>query len=238
MSAVESIDQLAHLGMGLDNFNVDTYLDSRANNPSFVMVEIGHAGLSVAYQQTPGFTGQRAYFGVEAWLRDEWGRQRERQEEQHKALGDGQNIFYIAQELGGVACYDEEDPRYSWYDGEYNPKTSLPDSIADEVFISNVFCDPHVAYSPDATSKLLAEAVCLVDPNGLIVLRETITPGKVGFLTNSLVHTTNLKVEGVARPTNYGIWDKLEEAYNAEPRKHAPSLGSYYLFLSKRVVTA
>lgn len=234
MSAVESIDQLAHLGMGLDNFNVDTYLDSRANNPSFVMVEIGHAGLPVAYQQAPGFTGQRAYIGIEAWLRDLWGRQQDRKIDQHRTLGQGQNIFYIAQSLGGIVNYDDENLKNSWYDGEYDPVTLLPEAAADEVFISNVFCDPHVAYSPDATSKLLAEAARLVDPNGLIVLRETTTPNKAVCFTNRLIDTTGLKTEGLVRSSDTEIWEKLETFYKAEPAKMEPKLGSYYLFLSKK----
>lgn len=233
MGTPETLGQSATQARELGNFSVDTYLDRRATNPSFVMVEIGHGGLPVAYQQNPGFTGQRAYIGIEAWLRDRWNRQRDRKVDQHNALRQGQNIFYVAQKLGGSVLYDEDNPRYSWYEGEYDPKTLLPDGTADEVFLSNVFCDPHIADSRDATTRLLSEAVRLAESSGMIVLRETITPHKTVYLTSRLIDDYGLRVEGGVIPSDENAWSKLEELYKAEPSKMGPSYGSYYLFLSK-----
>lgn len=214
-------------------FDISSYLDGRLANPLFIMVEIGHDSLPVAYQQPVSFIGDRAYIGIEAWLRDPIGVKRERVSELRNADKNKQNIFYLAQDLGGAAVRDyEEGP--SWYEGEYNPSSLLPDEVADEILVSNVFGDPHIAFSRDSSLSLLTELGRLVSKNGIIVIRETITPQNVIHLTDDVFEEAGLVLSGLVDPINEDLWKKLELVYKGDPSYFYPVKKlDRYRFLSK-----
>jgi hypothetical protein len=222
----------------VSHFDAQAHLAARAANPSFTMVEMGHDWLPVAEHQPTAFTGQRVYIGIEAWLRDPYGAKRSGLVEKTADIRASQNVFFMAQDLGGEVCRDSDETP-SWYSGEYDTQTVLPDGIADEVFMSNVFCDPHIAHYGDRTERLLTEVARLTADGGKIVLRETITPQYVRLLSsprNPLVRQLGLQVEARVAPNEEEAWGQLEEVYEAD-RSCAflePRLDSYYLLLQKQ----
>lgn len=213
-------------------FEVKDYMQQRAENPSLVMVEIGHANLPVAYQQPFSFTEQRAYIGIEAWLRGgKTGLAKMKRDNPA-----GQNIFYISQDTGGKATVNPYVP--AEYEGPFDTQTRLPDKAADEVFASNVFTDPLVGEDEERSSKLLAEVSRIIDDDGVIVLKETATPEHSTYIRNEeFLALFGLQVAAVAKRDRWwrnSLWRKLEYAY-----KHPRDLGendytkSFYLFLTK-----
>lgn len=231
------------LEIGLNPFSINDYLIKRQNDPNFVMVEAGHDSVPVAYQQPSNFYGQRAYIGIESWIRDPWNVKREQLNKLHNAYANGQNVFYVTHNLGGKAYKDPAGNR-TYFDGEYEAATVLPDSIASEVFLSNVFCDPVVAQVADRVENLLTEVTRLVDQNGVIVLRETLTPDCTYYFTNDLMASKGLECRAIIRPTDTQTWNDLETLYSGKPYKWLTDVStaryefdpipqSYYLFLSK-----
>lgn|GEM_PF-3027672 len=217
------------------SFDLSEHLESRIKDPNFIMIEIGHDSLPVAYQQPFEFRGKRAYIGLEAWLRDPIGVKKECIRELRETVENGQNVFYMSYDTGGVIERDgyEEEGGYSWYRGNYDTSSILPKEVAQEVFISNVFCDPHIASSKERTTSLLSEAARVIDAGGIIVLRETITPEKVMHLNENLLKKLSLKIQKTIVPESLAEWELLETIYKAEPYPVRPETGSYYMFLSK-----
>src|SRR5947208_3168637 len=103
-------------------FDVRYYLAERAARSSFVMVEIGHGGAPAAYCQ-PNFIGQRMYVGIEAWMRDTTGKQREHLQSLQTEHGD-QNIVFIEHNLDpGTPELVPSDSTLMKYKRTYNPTT-------------------------------------------------------------------------------------------------------------------
>ncbi len=221
------------------SFSVEAYLLERAKNSRFTMAEIGHDSLPVAYQQPFEFRGQRAYFGIEVWLRDPIGSKHERIKELRETVENGQNVIYLDHNPGGIVERDgyAEEGGHSWYVGEYDAQSILPDTVVKEVFVSNVFSDKHVACSQERTAALLKEAVRILQEDGVIILRETISPENMMYLTEELIQEMGLQVEEVVEPDDQERWQMLETIYKAEPANVAPQPGSCYLFLSKAVAS-
>lgn len=213
------------------SFDVAAYLDERDTNTSFVMAEFGHDAQPVAYRQPQGFTGNRAYIGFEAWLRDPDGDKQKRVRslhEQYKAQND--NIFYHTLALGGmVRSVTENGQTEKWFEGEYNPATPLPDRSAEEVFIGNVFGDHYVKHSADRSAALLNEAARIVADDGVVIIRETITPVNTQLHLEELFHEAHMTVLDRITPEDTQ-WSALQERFSYEP---SYSNGSYYLFLKK-----
>lgn len=214
-------------------FDVEAYLAQRDADPNFVMVEIGHDSLPVAYQQPVEFRGKRAYIGIEGWLRDPIGVKGDRLSMLRATKENDQNIFYISQNLGGAVLRNFDESRHSAYGGSYDPTTNLPAGAASEVFISNVFCDPHIAFSIDRTISLLGEAARIVSHDGMIVIRDTITPNYVNYLSDELFIHNGLKVVTILTPGD-DSWPALEVVFKGEPSNFIPPRpDSRYVFLAK-----
>ncbi len=205
-------------------FDVDHYLLQRQTHPDFVMAEIGHRYWPVA-PLVGNFCGKRAYIGLEACLREDIdemipGMARARMES-------GPNVFFITQQLD--RC-------------DYQPKTILPCRTVKEVFASNVFGDPQVSTPPpprrpngsSKTEKLLAEAARIVDDNGVIVVRETITPDSAK-LSPRVIEAAGLAVLAKVRVIDdERMWLVLEEQFDgSEGQTEYDELDSFYLFLGR-----
>lgn len=213
------------------DFDVQEYIARRTKDPGFLMVEIGHGGTPVAYRSD--FTNRRAYIGIESWLRDPYHMARDRievlKQEQPEI-----NAFYLSHDPGGEVVREEESEVDAYYIGDYEPTTVLSEGIASEVFLSNVFCDPLVAWRPGSTEKLLAESARLVEDEGVVVARETITP-TYAELSEETLNTVGLhalkRIHSVSGSEQ--TWNKLEKVYNGD----LPYLGfrptSFYLFMAK-----
>lgn len=220
------------------DFDLETYLDWRAQDPAFVMVEFGHGDYPVAYDQPGGFTGQRAYIGLEAWLRHPLGPIQLSLIEELQDKHQGQNIIYLDQSLGKhgesnrqtVGRPSKTSDRETFI-GPYDPVTILPDGAADELFLSNVFGDGHVAHSIQRSRLLLAEVSRLTAENGLVVIREGFTPDKA----RPRLSAKMIEQAGLQKVTRYTprskMWDQLEELYGASSRYDKKK--SFYQFLTK-----
>ncbi len=194
--------QLEHL-TGLDQ-----YLHERDNNPDFLMIEFGHGDTPVHTLQ-PTFTGQRAYIGVESWMRDPDGKKRQYIDQILRTRED-QNVFFME-------SYQSE---------------LLPDDIADEVVLSNVFGDPKVAHDADASVEILHTVSRLLHDTGRLVVRETLTPHLAG--------------RGLELAPSYGFrgpvwecgknsrrWNMLEDRFGSQQSLCGTNAGSFYAILSK-----
>lgn len=212
-------------------FDVEAHLKQRAENESLVMVELGHGNYPVFKQQPFEFTGQRAYIGIEAGMRS--GRRRaEIRAKAWRRQNAGTSAFFVVQSIGkGKPKGDFRNHTERWL-GNYDPRTILPDDAADELFLSNVFCDPFVAHSVTNTGRLSAETSRLLAPEGTMVLRETATPDYVQFLEQALPKL-GLSVLGQVHSSNAVTWAKLEEVYGTHKDRRDLELSSdsYYLFL-------
>jgi len=220
---------------------IDEHLRQRLHDPKFVMVEFGHDSVPVAYNHPHMFEGGRAYIGIESWLRDPFGNKRERLRALHHERAGDQNIFYLNHDLGGeVKCVKEPGGRTDvWYEGPYDTETILPAESAGEVFASNVFSDPYVAYSKDRTEAAITEMFRITEPGGTVVIRETITPDLEKYL--SLDHLAELKMEDITL-VRYGVepdefWEELESYYRGTSA-YSPARNSFYLFIKKLQATA
>jgi hypothetical protein len=216
----------------LPAWDVQYYLAERAVRASFMMVEIGHGGEPAAYCQ-PNLSGQRAYVGVEAWLRDAQGKKREHLRSLEAKRPD-QNVAFIDHNVDPDTTPPlPADPARMRHSRPYKPRTILPDEAADEVLFSNVFGDPHVADSSKRTANLLREARRLVDEEGIIVIRETITPESAMLrLTDETLEDTGL--QSVARhwyPSRR--WQQLEKTYAGKGLDRFPKPMNFYQFLAR-----
>lgn len=214
-------------------FSIEEYLAQRDDaGRTFTMAEIGHGGVPVAFKQPVPFAGERTYIGLENWMRGDksW-----TQRLMAKRSFDD-NVFFMNYESGGAVHSASEGGRVErWYSGPFDTESLLPDESCDEVFASNVFCDPYLAYSRERTQKLLHEMQRVTAKDGMIVLRETITPVFVDEIDTTMLLEIGLQpvhIEDVecADPETWGM---LEERYNGESM-HDRYPGSYYLFLAKR----
>ena len=211
------------------------YMEARNADPDFVMVEIGHDAVPVAYQQPVPFTDRRVYIGIEAWLRNPYGNKPGFVQSLHdQNNGQAQNIFYIHHPSHVAVIHDEDN--YSYLAGLYHKytETILPEGVASEVFVSNVFCDPHIAYDRASTKALLTEAARLVKAGGRVVLRETITPNSVMHITDELFEECAVKViTKIEYKTAGDIWDLLETIYKGDPTSMPPHPDSYFYILQR-----
>ncbi len=220
------------------SFNIEQYLESRDQNPHFVMVEVGHGSIPVAYQQPEGFTGKRAYIGLEAWLRSpkQDGYVYLQKKIGKKALD--QNIFYMSYDVGGEI---RREPRFdmpddTWYLGPFETQSLLPDQTANEVYASNVFCDPHISYHRGRTETLLGEMTRILDDNGVIILHETITPTFVSEIDQEMLDGLGLKLLAIEEQVSKNpLWDTLQDRYDGSHEfiRNLAHPNSFYLFLGK-----
>lgn len=211
-----------------EGFNIDAYLTTRENRENFVIVELGHNGVPIARKQHD-LTGGRAYIGIEAWIRD-------RKHDHYKQhLGDAalKNVFFLDQYLYpkmehaiNRASHDAE----TYNEKGYDPTTILPNGAADELFLSNVFGDPHIHSDSDRPPLLLREAKRLLAPNGTLVIRETFTPhfpSRPEILADAGLKIVHRQNHGDSR----GIWGDLEGAYNGGNKWALVEPTSFYLFI-------
>jgi hypothetical protein len=227
-------------------FDVSSYLEERAKKDTFVMVEFGHDSLPVAYHQSRPLAGNRAYIGYEAWMRDHEGKKKSRLLERHSLYsGNSTNIHFQTLALGGMVrtvADENEESVERWFEGEYNPVTPLPDESVEEVLLGNVFGDPHISYAQSRTNALLSEATRIVDKDGVIVIRETITPHNSRTSEEDLARWPRMKTSLEASIEEQGLtvlsyttpqdegWQALENEFMSERYYNK---GAYYLFLSK-----
>lgn len=218
-------------GAPTPSFVIADYLEARARMTDFTMVEIGHDMLPVAYQQEPPFTDDRFYVGLEAWTHDPQGKKRDllaRRHEQFTGLKD--NITFEDVSLGGMVRYSGDDGNSErWFEGTYEFKAPLASNSAHEVFLGNVFGDPDLSESTESTTNVLAEALRIVTDDGVIVVRESLTPEHTRALNTALATYDNLSVTRIG--SREIIIGALESTY-AVDRTH-DSEDKYYLFIQK-----
>ncbi len=209
-----------------NNFILSQYLNLREKD-NFVMAEIGHRLTPVVPYQKP-FVGDRAYIGIEANLRNPFGRFDSDMQTIKDRYAD-QNVFFIDHDTGGSAIYAEEGLSSRDYEGDYNATTFLPDKSVDEVFFGNVFGDYHVAWHQN-TGKLIRESARIIDQNGTIIVRETITPQNVQ-ISDEMLALEGLKQVAIITTTNTS-WDQMENIFaGSEFRIFNPN--AYYLFIQR-----
>jgi hypothetical protein len=175
--------------------------------------------------------------GIEAGLRDLRGdlwTDLEKLQAEHP----DQNVTFIPQ---GVGRNGEMRRRSifslvgrTFYLGAYNPRTALGDGSADEVFLNNVFGDPHIALSGRRTKGLIKEASRLAADDGMVVVRESMSPHWSHWrLSDKLLASV-----GLTRLQDYTYfdpeWRRLEPRYK---NKILPSgYPDFYRFLAKTAV--
>lgn len=217
------------------SFDISKYLKERDEKPDFLIVEIGHREKPIAPHQK-NLYGQRAYIGIEANLRDPINIVRPKiTDMQQSTRAENKNVFFIDHDLGGDPFYEhgnaDNQPRPSkMFSGNYNPTTALPQEVADEVFLGNVFGDPHVSNYQENTARLLDEVTRLTLPGGKIIIRETITPEHC-YSLDRVSRESSLKEVAYIEPGS-AEWDMMEETFNGAQdsfRNH----GSFYLVLEK-----
>jgi hypothetical protein len=210
--------------------DIGSYLPLR-DRSEFVLVEIGHGSHPIAYDQAP-FTGERAYIGIECWLRDFAGIRRDALEEMHSTYKK-QNIFYVDLNVGEATDYDQSE---SLYEGEYEAETLLPVEAADEVFLSNVFGDPKIASMEGHTQSLLNEVSRLISKNGVVVIRETLTPKMcLETLCADVIEAAGLKLASEIKYHRDSLFLDLEKIFNPRKNSYFNVINdkSFYIFLAK-----
>lgn len=209
-------------------FEVGSYLDQRAIKPGFVMIEIGHGGNPIVHNQPFEFTDDRAYIGIEGWLR--YPEHKFKEDPEYKER-EGKNIFFISQKLGVEVCREGyEESSHSWLEGEYDPVTILPDEAGDEIVLINVLSDRHIERT-DRAEKLLREAGRLAATDGMVVVKEVITPQNSCIEVPGMIESAGLEVAKIITPDD-DEWNQLELVYMSD-EGITPEEGSHYLFLSK-----
>ncbi len=235
MSSAEPQPQSLDAYSVIHDFDVQAYLENRDTNSSFIMVEFGHGPSPVAFQQPVPFKGDRLYVGVEAWLRDPLGRIRESVKVEQAERQD-QNIVFIDQCLRRDGRRNTDALALSnppqRYLGPYIPTTDFPDASVDEVFLGNVIGDPHLAESRFRIQRILNEVSRIVSNNGMIVVRETLTP----LSAHRRLSAVALQKAGLQEIGRYvpmdELWSNLEERYGVKSKKKVLSM-SFYQFLNK-----
>ncbi|HVX57928.1 MAG TPA: hypothetical protein VHA37_09460 [Candidatus Saccharimonadales bacterium] len=227
-----AIDETLAAPMPTPDFDLGDYLDERLHRPSFVMAEIGHGPYPLVANLPRFFSGQRAYIGIEAGMRDR-DLAEERAEEFSQQYADA-NASFLTHDIGegerlqGNTCTDE------WYEGEFEAETILPDAAADEVVASNVFGDPLIAPDFGRTTKLLQEMSRLITHDGLVVVRETITPANAVFLQEYIVKHAGLTILKRVELEEALDWEQLELFYGTHREYANPyQEGSFYLFMGR-----
>jgi hypothetical protein len=213
-------------------FELDTYLQERAENPSFVMVELGHGLYTLVDQQPHSFTGQQAYIGIETGLRG-WDESLARDAMQARIH---LNAFFLVQDIGSGERFFNPTSANEWYEGEYNAETILPAGAADEVVASNVFCDPMIGNSRRYTGALLDEMGRLVTDTGKVILRETLTPEYIRHIDEAtLAHAGLRTTQRITALPDSDAWEKLELLYGTRSglEDYRPDAQSHYLILEK-----
>lgn len=216
-------------------FDVRAHLEARAEIPDFTLVEFGYGQCPIYGRQPHHFTGQQAYIGIEAGLRDRE-KAKARADRLNTAQEEGKNIRFMFVDVG----YGEVVPAtvyhhgYEEYRGVYNPKTPLDSSIADETFAGNIFCDP-LTTDYERTLALMSEMGRVTKLNGLVIMRETITPHYVYAVGEFTTSRSGLDIVDYVRPDTEPLWHQLEAFYGTGlPHDYSPPLpDSYYLFLRK-----
>lgn len=131
----------------------------------------------------------------------------------------------------GIAIHHSGDER--WQEGSYTPYVTSEADSEDEVVASNLFGDPDVADSASITQAVLVQMSEIAHPDGLIVLRETITPERVRHVYNeTFLGKVGLRSYLTYQAINSPLWKTLESLYDggkAQPQ----SLESRYIFLKK-----
>ncbi len=198
---------------------VAEHIAQRAQNPNFVMVEIGHGCFPAC--ENDDFTDDRAYVGIEANLRNN----ATIPKPPHR-----QNWFFIDTDTK-VQLSTHEYDRYTINPHDYDPSSILPDDSADEVFLSNVLTDRIVAYN--FLAKLVPELARIVTKNGVIVTRETYTPKVKLFKFEQLLAINNLVL---AQTINFNVnpdsFMDLERTYFGHSINIAEKPESYYQFIN------
>jgi hypothetical protein len=214
-------------------FDLFEYIHNRYIRNNLIVVEIGH-GRNPIVARINDLTGQRAYVGVEAWLRDRSHQSRDVVADfSDWARKNNRNVSFIDQPLPGFAELSREDDFFvssnTTYVGEYDPATILPNNAADEVYLSNVFGDPHIAKTEGATDKLLEEVARLIDPSGMIVVCENITPQLAG-LNSERLERSGLKEVASFTPDMEYEWSLLSKIYD---NYTTPLYGGFFKFIAK-----
>lgn len=215
-------------------FSVSDYLDRRSETSPFVMIEFGHGPYPLVANWPNFFTGERAYIGVEACMRS--GKAKgERRREDLSEYYDDINAIFLTHDLGGseneFAVSSDE-----WYEGAYEAETVLCDGAGDEVVASNVFCDPYIGRNFDRTNRLLGEMSRLAG-DGIIILRETLTPSEVTYVNHIASHL-GLETLTEVTPLDSFTWERLESFYGTHKGQSSsinPRPDGYYLFLAQVV---
>jgi hypothetical protein len=208
-------------------FDVDQYIAQRNADPDFLLIELGHRVSPIAFQQPVGFNGKRAYIGIEAWLRDIYGIEQKHVASLTDTHRGDQNIFFMP-----LFVNDGNDGRFHRTSDEYDPRISLPTGVASEIFMGNVFGDPHIHGGSDRTENLLAEVARLAKLGGTVVIRETITP-EYTHLAKRLLEINGLRKAYEVGPGNKETWEKLEAIFAGHHGQHDPLPSSFYMFLSR-----
>lgn len=217
-----------------NTFNLEGYLARRELDPSFVVAEIGHRTDPIVFY-LDNITGQRAYIGFEAWLRDKPPLGNDGDIglglEMLRIMTKGKNAFFLNQPLGGEVELTTGRYIHSIYTGDYNPETVLPDGAADELFIGNAFGDPHIANERRRVISLLLESARLIGPTGTLVIRETTSPRRAQAQLDEVSFRDNgLDVIGYYDQSMQDKWAALETAYMGDTETYVDS-SSFYLIL-------
>lgn len=208
-------------------FDIHDYLSTRDTRDNFVLVELGHNDKPIAKNQR-NLTAGRAYIGIEAWLRDR------KHTHYLRHLGDSalKNSFFIDQYLYPEMEHNADRTSHDSdiHTEAYDPRTILPDNAADELFLSNVFGDPHIHADPERPRLLLQEAKRLLTPGGTLVIRETLTP-YFSIREEELADSGLSIVYRENHGSNKFRWAALEDIYNGGNSWAWVEPTSFYLFI-------
>ena len=215
-------------------FSVENWLESRAAASGYTVVELGHADAPIAANDR--FDGARVYIGIEAWINSAYAQGGAAVIDDLRSSRPEENLFFLScntgfeegQFLPGVADgLERSAPR------SYEVATVLPDEVADEVFLGNVFGDPRVKSSPERTAALFREVLRIARPGGRIILRETVTPYRDELL-GRLADQNGVRTEAKVTRQDVVDWCALEASYRpSRADGEYPARNSYYWLLAK-----
>lgn len=95
------------------SYNFEAHMARRSAPEPFVMVELGHDSIPVAFQWEGLFTGKNAYIGIEGWLRDpRRSKQRALAQRALDTCTPQHNIFFVAHDTGGRVVRDEDNRQH------------------------------------------------------------------------------------------------------------------------------
>lgn len=209
------------------------YLERRKGATSFKTVEFGHGMTPIWLRNPEAYSeGTHSYLGVEQWLRGYDSGAKELQKKVPNGLVG--TIQHVAQSAVGevLRSYDQKGAEI-WYEGDYSAKAEVEDSSIDEVVASNLLTDPMVAHHHQRVTVALAEMHRIVSEQGVVVLRETITPDNTQYLEQSIVESGLEVADRVTRARDSQSWTALEQVYNGDISMRLPNNRSFYLLLTK-----